>query len=441
MKFGVLVLLWLPLLAAAAAAPLDFRPGPVVEWPMSAGGNGHFFQAIETPNGVTWDDAQSYAGLRGGYLATITSAAENQFVFKLIDDSKYWILNAPYNEHNLGPWLGGHRLPVPGPVIPDQNWVWANNGRPMTYTNWAPTEPDNSSSGTEDRLQFMSYIPTERQPTWNDVGNDYKLRGLVIEFDAAPPPGLAGPSAYLRPDVIRELPQTAGGNGHWYQATPHGGYLATIESADENAFVFKLINDPKYWTTNNNLSSTYAPSTISTGLLTVSSGTTSLVFSSGPSGSLSFSPASSGYNFGPWLGGFRLPNAARPDVGWVWDHNHAPFTYTNWAPNEPFDSGGEIDDRLEFMSRTPASRLPIWNNIDNKFLLHGFVVEYDRDPAVTPTALAPGSPPLLVPLLIATTASVVLFLAGLWVFLFRRPREEEAEPPAPTPPGQTGGLR
>jgi hypothetical protein len=133
-----------------------------------------------------------------------------------------------------------------------------------------------------------------------------------------------------------------------------------------------------------------------------------------------------GLNFGPWLGGFRLPNAARPEVGWVWEHDRTPMAYSNWATSEPDDSPGEDDACLQFMSRSPNPQ-PTWNNLANQYRIHGFVVEYDRDPAVTPTAFSPAAAPLLVPLLIATTASLILFLAGVWVFLFRRPREEEVD--------------
>ena len=36
------------------------------------------------PDGVNWTSAQAIAAGRGGYLATITSAAENSFVYGLI---------------------------------------------------------------------------------------------------------------------------------------------------------------------------------------------------------------------------------------------------------------------------------------------------------------------------------------------------------------------
>ena len=56
-----------------------------IQWPGSAGGNDHSYEAVLATSGITWDNAYSAAEARGGYLATITSAAENEFVFSLRD--------------------------------------------------------------------------------------------------------------------------------------------------------------------------------------------------------------------------------------------------------------------------------------------------------------------------------------------------------------------
>ena len=52
-----------------------------VEWPVSSGGNGHFYEPIIVPGGTTWSQANTSANAAGGYLATITSDDENTFVF------------------------------------------------------------------------------------------------------------------------------------------------------------------------------------------------------------------------------------------------------------------------------------------------------------------------------------------------------------------------
>lgn len=43
--------------------------------------NGHVYQSVSVPEGVTWDEGYALAQNMGGYLATLTSSQENQFVF------------------------------------------------------------------------------------------------------------------------------------------------------------------------------------------------------------------------------------------------------------------------------------------------------------------------------------------------------------------------
>jgi hypothetical protein len=73
-----------------------------VQWKVSDGGNGHWYEAVIATG--TWTDAQSAASVAGGYLATVTSEGENNFIYSLVTNwDNYW-----FNEGNvsLGPWLG-----------------------------------------------------------------------------------------------------------------------------------------------------------------------------------------------------------------------------------------------------------------------------------------------------------------------------------------------
>src|SRR6187551_3034226 len=76
------------------------------QWTVTAGGNGHYYEAVLAPAGINWNDAKAAAEVRGGYLATITSAQENTFVHNLITANEYWI-NAGVDSR--GPWLGGYQ--------------------------------------------------------------------------------------------------------------------------------------------------------------------------------------------------------------------------------------------------------------------------------------------------------------------------------------------
>jgi len=56
-------------------------------WP----GNGHDYEAVLAPDGITWDAANAAAVASGKHLATITSAAENDFVFSLLSAPELWV--------------------------------------------------------------------------------------------------------------------------------------------------------------------------------------------------------------------------------------------------------------------------------------------------------------------------------------------------------------
>lgn len=85
--------------------------------------------------GLTWTAARAAAEAAGGYLATLTSAAENAFAVSLI--------NGPT-------WIGGFQ-PAGSPE-PAGNWQWVT-GEPFTYTHWHPDEP-NEYVPHEDYLLF-----------------------------------------------------------------------------------------------------------------------------------------------------------------------------------------------------------------------------------------------------------------------------------------------
>jgi len=121
-----------------AGGPGSVGPG-AVEWPISAGGNGHYYEAVLVPGGFTWYDAYAAAEAKGGYLATITSEAENEFVYNLVaGDDRYWYYDSYGNTQ--GPWLGGYQ--PEGSSEPDGGWAWVN-GEVFEYKDWAGGQPDN----------------------------------------------------------------------------------------------------------------------------------------------------------------------------------------------------------------------------------------------------------------------------------------------------------
>ncbi len=125
--------------------------GDWVEWPVSTGGNGHFYLPVKSDVLISWNEAQQLARDGGGYLATITSALENEFVYALVSAPAYWA-------GELGPLFGGYQ--PSGSPEPSGGWTWVT-GEPWEYSNWAGGQPDNGGE-PEDCIHFLS------GGKWND---------------------------------------------------------------------------------------------------------------------------------------------------------------------------------------------------------------------------------------------------------------------------------
>lgn len=110
--------------------------------------NGHSY--YRSNGSMTWTDARQACINMGGHLVTITSAAENNFVF---------------NTWPSG-WIGFTDEVVEG------QWRWVT-GEPVSYTNWNGGEPNNV--GNEDYAQFVS------GGRWNDLPN--VSLPYVLEFE------------------------------------------------------------------------------------------------------------------------------------------------------------------------------------------------------------------------------------------------------------------
>jgi hypothetical protein len=146
-------------------------------------------------------------------------------------------------------------------------------------------------------------------------------------------------------------------NGHCYEAVlepgvswdqaqaqcvARGGHLATITSAEENAFVFSLVSgNPSFWFLD-----------------------------------------SYGNGLGAWLGGYQIAGSAGPASGWRWVTNE-PFDYTNWETGQPGDMEGLEQDRLRFFKAGGliGSR---WDDCEaNNPLAHRLGYIFERDSETT----------------------------------------------------------
>lgn len=158
-----------------------------VQWTSGSGGNDHWYRVeLIASSDKSWSqariEAQSWAS--GSDLATITSAAENAFVFSLASSLTYWGNDAASNSQ--GPYLGGFQ--PAGSSEPSGGWQWVT-GEAWSYTNWASGEPNNYG-GTENVLQMFGHGLNNPQPTWNDVtdGPGGPQKSYVAEMASAPVP-------------------------------------------------------------------------------------------------------------------------------------------------------------------------------------------------------------------------------------------------------------
>lgn len=155
----LLSVLALPHLSAANA----------VQWD----GNGHYYEYVDQL--VTWEEAQVIAESRQvngnpGYLVTLTSQEENDFVY-------YTILGGDAPPPWGDPWIGGYQNSDQSE--PAANWHWVTE-EPFEWVNWAPGEPnDYDELWGEMYLQFSP----NGAGMWNDH-HSLNPKPMIIEYSA-----------------------------------------------------------------------------------------------------------------------------------------------------------------------------------------------------------------------------------------------------------------
>ena len=165
--------------AMAAAVALSIGGQAVaqdaVQWRVVDGGNGHWYRAVPSAC-VTWADSLIAARSAGGDLVSITSDAENNFVFQA--SLSIWSANGG------GPWLGGYQdVHARDFAEPAGGWRWTS-GEPWSYTSWYCTNPSNNE-GNENVLNFAINwtCGSTPFPAWNDASIQCNI-GYVVEWSA-----------------------------------------------------------------------------------------------------------------------------------------------------------------------------------------------------------------------------------------------------------------
>ncbi len=131
--------------------------------------NGHWYDVIWIEAGLTWEDARTLAARDGGYLATLTSSDENDFVWEFLNAGL-----APGTQYPSY-WLGGYQTELTDE--PDGFWVWVT-GEAWIYETWHPNEPNNGVGGTQ---HYLHYWDTQ-WGEWDDMENRAHMGGYVVEF-------------------------------------------------------------------------------------------------------------------------------------------------------------------------------------------------------------------------------------------------------------------
>ena len=151
------------LVLGAKTGPLQAQLLGLTQWTTGPGANGHWY-AISDGAG-DFRDIKSLASSLGGTLVSITSAAENEFVYDnfvaLGTCAPVWCQPATF-------YIGLERVSSGGPFA----WL---TGEPLVFTAWNTGEPNDAG---DERVAHMFKVREE--VLWNDISfNSNPMRGVT----------------------------------------------------------------------------------------------------------------------------------------------------------------------------------------------------------------------------------------------------------------------
>ena len=136
---------------------------PAVEWKVSDGGNGHWYQV--QPKVADWFSCRVAAISQGGDLACLSSATESDYVETIIP--------YPTTTWNRG-FMGGFQDPNSEPT---SGWHWVD-GSPWGFTNWQSNQP-NGGEG------FLAIYRVNGVVMWGDYpSSNFDIYWMLIEWSA-----------------------------------------------------------------------------------------------------------------------------------------------------------------------------------------------------------------------------------------------------------------
>jgi hypothetical protein len=160
------------------------EPPQPVEWKVSDGGNGHWYQLVLS-GPITGSAARVEAERRGGHLVTATTQNENALIVQLASRASQpaaWV-DDPYGNAG-GPWLGGYQ---PEGASSSQPWGWVT-GESWSWTGWAPGEPNGGYSPGRAWTLMLGYANSNYYRGWADATlsdlSSYPLPvSFIVEWD------------------------------------------------------------------------------------------------------------------------------------------------------------------------------------------------------------------------------------------------------------------
>ena len=105
---------------------------------------------------MTWEEAKAYCESLGGYLVTITSAEEQEFIASYIEEKGL-------TQYRF--WIGATDKDIEG------TWKWIT-GEKFSYSNWGNNQPNNGGGG-QDYMALYAYKSSYTLAyQWDDVDNE-----------------------------------------------------------------------------------------------------------------------------------------------------------------------------------------------------------------------------------------------------------------------------
>jgi hypothetical protein len=138
-------------------------------------GNGHSYQLVPVPSGVSWTTARAAAEAAGGHLATIGSAEESDFVIALATAQG----RTYFTSRDVGPWLGGYQPNPTAALEPAGGWAWVD-GTPWSFTMWHAGQPDDDGNES-----YLDVFWRDGVLGWNDSADapSPQVMAYIVEFD------------------------------------------------------------------------------------------------------------------------------------------------------------------------------------------------------------------------------------------------------------------